>query len=400
MPRKNNKSAVNNKKNQNNNNNKKKESKKRSRPVVEDEEIEQQQENKKVKTVEKEEPTITTTSVANTEFSWSAFNSLIDKEDKNEATNESDDEEDEDNTVTKTSAASRAQKQRLNEKLISEREKELVSDDILPETDADFERLLAGSPNSSYLWIQYMVFKLANGDVDTARKVAERALKKINYREEQEKFNIYATLMNLESKFGTEETQRKIFSRAVQSCEAKDIYLQQAKIYEQNEEHDRVKDTFQKMMKKFHQSRKPYEAYQLYLISNGKQYKRANEILERALKNLPKKKHLKILSKFAVIHYKFGSIIDGHQIFEQLVANYPNRTDLWSMYIDTELASKRYDQVRQLYERVVTLNLSTKKMQSYLKRYLKFEKEYGTEEGQENVKQLARDYIARKTHKN
>jgi rRNA biogenesis protein RRP5 len=337
-------------------------------------------------------------------FSWSAFDSIIEKEklqneeesedlSEREEEEEGEDENEEDFISRKNI---KDQRKKLNEELIAEREKELVFQHVLPESDADFERLIAGSPNSSYIWIQYMAFKLTNADIESARKIAERALKKIHYREEQEKFNIFAAMMNLESKFGDEESQKKIFNRAVQYCEAKDVYLQQAKIYEQNGDDKKVHEIFQKMMKKFFKSKKPYEAYEQYLIQN-KQYKKANEVLERSLKNLSRHKHLKVISKFAILHYKYGSIIDGHQIFEQLISNYPKRTDIWSMYIEAEKNAKRMEQVRNLYERVVNLNLSTKKMQSFLKRYLKFEKEQDSEEGQEHVKQLARDYIAMKT---
>jgi len=70
------------------------------------------------------------------------------------------------------------------------------------------------------------------------------------------------------------------------------------------------------------------------------------------------------------------------------------------MYIDAEMNAERMDQVRNLYERVVHLNLSTKKMQGFLKRYLRFEKDQQSEDGQEHVKQLAREYIALKTSAN
>lgn len=105
---------------------------------------------------------------------------------------------------------------------------------------------------------------------------------------------------------------------------------------------------------------------------------------------------MRIITKFAQLHYKYGSIIDGHKIFEGILNNYPGRTDIWSMFIDMELSVKRYNEVRNLFERVVNTKLSTKKMKKFLQRYLKFEKEYGTEDGQEHVKEIARKYIEMK----
>jgi hypothetical protein len=51
-----------------------------------------------------------------------------------------------------------------------------------PASADDFERLLLGSPNSSYLWIRYMSFHLQTAQVEQARAVAERALEKIDLR--------------------------------------------------------------------------------------------------------------------------------------------------------------------------------------------------------------------------
>ena len=74
-----------------------------------------------------------------------------------------------------------------------------------PESNADFERLLLGSPDSSYLWVQYMSFNLQISEVEGAREIGRRAIKTINFREEQEKLNVWIALLNLENIYGTEE---------------------------------------------------------------------------------------------------------------------------------------------------------------------------------------------------
>ena len=66
------------------------------------------------------------------------------------------------------------------------------------------------------------------------------------------------------------------------------------------------------------------------------------------------------------------------------------------MFIDIELSSNRIEEVRTLFERVVSLNLSPKKMKTFLKRFLQFEKQHGTQENVENVKNIAKEYIERK----
>lgn len=107
-----------------------------------------------------------------------------------------------------------------------------------PESNADFERLLLGSPNSSYLWIQYMSFQIQLSEIEKAREVAQRALKTINFREEQEKLNVWIALLNLENIYGTEQTIEDTFKDAVRRNDPKTVYLGLATIFEQSEKLD------------------------------------------------------------------------------------------------------------------------------------------------------------------
>jgi rRNA biogenesis protein RRP5 len=103
-----------------------------------------------------------------------------------------------------------------------------------PQVASDYERLLLGSPNSSYLWINYMAFQLQLSEISKAREIGQRALKSISFREEQEKMNVWVALMNLENTFGSADTLEEVFKNAVQTCEPKKIYLQLVKIYERS----------------------------------------------------------------------------------------------------------------------------------------------------------------------
>lgn len=107
-----------------------------------------------------------------------------------------------------------------------------------PESNADFERLLLGSPNSSYLWIQYMSFQIQLSELEKAREVAQRAFKTINFREEQEMLNVWTALLNLENIYGTEQTIEETFKEAVRRNDAKTIYLGLATIFERSEKFD------------------------------------------------------------------------------------------------------------------------------------------------------------------
>ncbi len=104
-----------------------------------------------------------------------------------------------------------------------------------PESNADFERLLLGYPNSSYLWVQYMSFQLPLSEVDKAREIGRRALKTINFREEQERLNVWISLLNLENVYGTGESLEATFKEAARANDSKTIHLRLAAIFEQSD---------------------------------------------------------------------------------------------------------------------------------------------------------------------
>ena len=121
-----------------------------------------------------------------------------------------------------------------------------------PESNADFERLLLGSPNSSYLWIQYMSFQVQLSEVEKAREVAQRAFKAINFREDQERLNVWIALLNLENVYGTEQTIQEVFKDAVRRNDAKTVYLGLATIFERSEKFDVSALAFVKHLPVFH----------------------------------------------------------------------------------------------------------------------------------------------------
>lgn len=68
-----------------------------------------------------------------------------------------------------------------------------------PDSVDGYEQLVRASPNSSFVWIKYMAFLLSIADVEKARAIAERALQTINFKEEEEKLNVWVALFNLEN---------------------------------------------------------------------------------------------------------------------------------------------------------------------------------------------------------
>ena len=137
----------------------------------------------------------------NVGFDWDGFQSntstkhtAVESSSDDDSSDSSDDESDDEDTGFKSShkARKKAAAKKREEEEISRRETALADGtaDQNPETNADFERLVAGDPNSSELWIKYMAFHLSLADIDSARNVANRAFDRIEFRQEGEKVRL------------------------------------------------------------------------------------------------------------------------------------------------------------------------------------------------------------------
>lgn len=271
----------------------------------------------------------------------------------------------------------------------------------------EFEKRLIGSPNSSLLWIKYMSTALKLMDIGRARSVAERALQTINFRQEQEKMNIWLAYLNMENLYGTPETLQHIFGRSLIYCEPRTMYMQLARMYAASSKREQALTTYETLTKKWGGSAKVWLAYGEYLYEGD--LGGARKLLTAALRALPKRKHPKITMKWAQLEYRRGSPERARTLFEGVVANAPKRLDIWSVYVTMEenrlskgeegnndssgdRASLR-DYVRRLYERILAMRLSSKKAKFFFKRYLEFEKHHGSEGSIAHVKDLARRYV-------
>ncbi|PIK58595.1 hypothetical protein BSL78_04501 [Apostichopus japonicus] len=237
--------------------------------------------------------------------------------------------------------------------------------------------MVTTSPNSSIVWIRYMAFHLDAGDVEKARAVAEKALKMINFREEQEKLNVWVALMNLENTNGSEDTLLKVFERALSNCEPYRVF-EHLIIFTRDQERLRLEKSV-------------WVQYGTFLMHHGKQDS-AKNLLQRSFKSLAKKDHIDVISKFAQLEYKVGEPEQGQTMFENVLSNYPKRTDIWSIYLDMVIKTGDMKNVR-----VITLNLSPKKIKFFFNRFLEFEKKHGTEAEVDAVKQKAIEYVESKS---
>jgi rRNA biogenesis protein RRP5 len=331
--------------------------------------------------------------------------------------------------VTKKSSREKREKRRAKEaaeREIRVREEALANNPDSPETAEDFERLLMGSPNASHIWIRYMAFRASLSQFEKARALAERALSTIVLTEELERVNIWVAYVNLESSFesatdGAEEDAARLRARAAavfrvfdRACQrvtdVQDLHLQVAAALRLSQP-EIANEVMRRALKAFHGSKEVWIAMGASQFASGK-LDAGRHTLEKALLSLSKSEHVAVIMKFAQLEYKYGSSERGRTVFESLVGNFPKRLDLWSVYLDME--TQRYraaakagegkeeerdlalGSVRRLFERSISLDLSTKKTKFVFKRWLAFEVEVGDKIAATNVRAKARAYVETK----
>ncbi|RMX67697.1 hypothetical protein DD238_001480 [Peronospora effusa] len=328
------------------------------------------------------------------EFSWDGFSSALSKkvESKADDASSSDEKNDEEEDIASFSKSSK--KKRLqSDEWVALREKALASSEEVPRSASDYERLLAVSPQSSYLWIQYMAFHVSLTEVDLARDVAVRATSAVSFRDEKEKLNVWVAYLNLEHDFGDDASFLRVFKSALQVNHPKRVYLHLVDLYARAEEHEDVTQTLATMQKKFRTSKQVWIRSLQYLIGE-KHFSDAAETLQRSLKSLAAHKHLPVILKYGQLLYEQAELDKARTIFEGILANYPKRIDLWNVYLDKEIKFGDVALVRALFERLLAMEFSAKKMKFLFKKYMQFEQDQGDDEHVEHVKNLAKDFVA------
>ncbi|KAI9824997.1 MAG: hypothetical protein M1819_000626 [Sarea resinae] len=288
-----------------------------------------------------------------------------------------------------------------------------------PQSVADFERLLLGQPDSSYLWLSYMAFQLQLSEVGKAREIAERALKTINIREQGEKLNVWVALLNLENTYGSDEAVEEVFKRACQYNDAEEIHTRLTSIYIQSGKNQKADELFAATLKKFSQSPSLYINYATFLCSTLGAPTRARALLARATQALPSHTHIDMTAQFALLEFRspHGDPEYGRTLFEGLLAQWPRRFDLWNVLIDAEIKAAgtsgtsasadgaraggagdgtvgaEKEHVRRLFGRVVGVpGLKGKKARFWFKKWMQWEEKNGDGRAVESVRARAAEF--------
>uniref|UniRef100_A0A1Q3EWU9 Putative rrna processing protein rrp5 n=1 Tax=Culex tarsalis TaxID=7177 RepID=A0A1Q3EWU9_CULTA len=328
---------------------------------------------------------------------WSTGGTTNRKQQPQPPSDSSDDDEDQPAVPAKKgrlTAKERFEAMKQEEKRIRQIEEELADASVDPHTPDQFDRLLLSQPNSSLLWIRYMVFHMESAEIDKARAVARRALKTINFREENERLNVWIALLNLELRYETIDTFREILLEAVQYNDPYKVYSKVIEVLIDCGKTSEVLDMIELLQKRF---RKQPEMWHLiatcyYKIGHRSKVK---PLLAKALKSLENKEHIPLIVKFAFLHNRNDDRDEAHILFEQILTSYPKRTDIWSQYVDMLVKDGLVDVARQTLDRAIVQRLPMRNMKTLFTKYVNFEEKHGDRDAVRRIKQQAAEYVER-----
>lgn len=167
-----------------------------------------------------------------------------------------------------------------------------------------------------------------------------------------------------------------------------------ARLYTENGDDKAAVTMYNVTLKKYKYSKKVWMAFQRYHLQRGQEAE-ALSLLQRSMQSLSRHKHIPMRLAYASAAFECNAFDRGRGIFEDMIHDYPRRTDLLHVYIDKEVKYNQINQARQLHERAVMAKMSVHNMKALLKKYLTFENTHGSTAGVEHVKHLAKEYVAR-----
>ncbi|CAO1409196.1 unnamed protein product [Diamesa serratosioi] len=313
---------------------------------------------------------------------------------KRPAADEEDSDENDSNDVKKLklSGAERYQKYVDEEDRIRKIEEELADPNLVPHTPDQFERALLKDRNSSFLWISYMAFHLETAETEKARGVAKKAISTMNFREENELLNVWVALMNLELRYGTEDTYNETLQEAVQRTDPFKLYSKTLIILLELGKNEEIEKIIEILLKKFKPMPEMWlavcEAY-LKLKTDGK----AKQLLPKSLLSLEDKDHVDFMIKFALLNNRYAQTDFAQVIFEKILTTYNKKLPIWFTYIDMLIKNKEIEVARQTFERVLTVSFPIKKLKTIFQKYIDFETKHGEAANISKIKKTAKTML-------
>lgn len=270
-----------------------------------------------------------------------------------------------------------------------------------PDNVIGFEKRVITNGNSATVWIEYMAFHLKNGSLEGARQVVKRGLERIDFRAMLERQNLWVAYLNMECLFG--DRVKEVFRESLVYNKPKVMHLKMLHIFVKNKQLEDATEVCKMAIKKFGRSKKIWKAYLRLLYQHVGDIDEAREVYSKCLNRIPRHKQVHMITSTALLEYKFGSPDRGQVMFENLLLENPKRMDVWMQYIcahikfhlndQTKKKSESLRAIRNLFQRIITLDLKPKKMKIIFQKWLEFECNHGNDKSKELVQQKALEYV-------
>ncbi|XP_047512313.1 rRNA biogenesis protein rrp5 [Pieris napi] len=344
---------------------------------------------KEVKVLDKLEPVI---EVPSAKDFWSMDKQEVNPKQEESSSSEDEEEEKPKKKRKKLTAAEKVAKAREEEEKVREMEKRAIESENEPRSVEQFQRALMASPDCSQLWIAYMAFHLQATEIERARGVARKAINTINFREEQERLNVWIALLNLEHRFGTKETQTKTLEEALQMNDTYQVHSKLLEILLDTSNQQELIQTCDLMQRKYRKN------INMYIVCGSVCYKaglldKARQLMQKGMAALEKKEHVSLLVQFAQLERAWGERERAEALFEQVLAVYPARVDVCCAFVDMLLKTGDVTRIRQVLERMTAHKLPARKMKVLFKKWIEVEEKYGDKDQAEEIRQKALEYV-------
>uniref|UniRef100_A0A1B6DWD4 Pre-mRNA-splicing factor Syf1/CRNKL1-like C-terminal HAT-repeats domain-containing protein n=1 Tax=Clastoptera arizonana TaxID=38151 RepID=A0A1B6DWD4_9HEMI len=277
------------------------------------------------------------------------------------------------------------------ESKLREIEMDLLKLEHNPQSADQFDRIILANPENAALWIKYMAFHLQATEIDKARAVARRALQTISHHNEGEKFNIWVALLNLENNYGSEENLKSLFEEALKKNDEYLVYSTMIEMYSSGNKIYDAEVIAKIMIKKFRTEHNSW-LHIIKVFMKYQMFEKARSFYMKAAQHLTKKEYVNLTVQFAKLESECG-FASAHALYENILISFPDRIDIWMVYIDILIKENNIHQARNIIQRAISLKLPIKKMKSLYSKWLNLEEKFGNEDDVKRVKEAAFQYI-------
>ncbi|ODM92797.1 Protein RRP5 [Orchesella cincta] len=244
------------------------------------------------------------------------------------------------------------------------------------ESASKFERGEITSPNDPNYWLELMTHYSSLGNVDKARGVAKQALSSMDYRNEKAKLRVWGGLLQMEVKYGTEESVKIAFADALQRNDEFECFKMMALVYDTLNRKKDAERTYRQMTKKFRLEPEAWIRFGLFYFMQ-KNLDSGRELLNQALSAVADAKKVYVITKFALLEMHHGEQTKGEEMLGRVLEQYPQRSDIWLLYLNALIKAGELDKARATFHRAFEVKWSPRKVKPLLQRFQSFENEYG-----------------------